>query len=236
MGEFYALKFTLMKKFYVNVLCVCLMFLTSSSYAATQSSPVYILPNADKSIVHIPSENHNVDKLVLTPESQEKPEEPLLNNSIVQNANNVLSIEEKRELIEKIVVRYKVSHSVADHIVTAAVKEARLHNLDHLVILSVIAAESSFNPQAKNPSGALGLMQTIPRWHQDKIKKMGLSNNQLYGVEANVRLGTQILKEYLGLSNGNLMQALQRYNGSLKDRSLRYSKKIMRNYEWFDAE
>lgn len=225
-----------MIKMYFNVLCVCLMFYASSSYAATEKSPLYLLPNSEKSIVHIPSENHNVDQMVLTPESKEKPEDKPLNNRIAQNDQNVLSVEEKSELIEKIVDRYKVSPAVADNIVTAAVKEARLHNLDHLVILSVIAAESSFNPQARNQSGALGLMQTIPRWHQEKIRKMGLSNSQLYGVEANVRLGTQILKEYLGLSNGNLMQALQRYNGSLKDRSLRYSKKIMRNYEWFDAE
>lgn len=136
-------------------------------------------------------------------------------------------------LAEKISDKYDVSPSIAQQIVAVAHTEAKANDLDPLLVLSVIAAESSFNPKAQNKSGAMGLMQAIPRWHRDKIKNLGISNNQLLSVEPNVRLGVVILKEYLRLSNGNMTLALQKYNGSAKDRSHRYSSKIMRHYNWF---
>lgn len=136
-------------------------------------------------------------------------------------------------LATKIADKYEIAPGVAQEIVTVAHTQAKANNLDPLLVLSVIAAESSFNPKAQNKSGAMGLMQAIPKWHRDKIRNLGISNNQLLTIEPNVRLGVVILKEYLRLSNGNMTLALQKYNGSAKDRSQRYSNKIMRHYNWF---
>lgn len=135
-------------------------------------------------------------------------------------------------LAQRIAARYSVPLNVAEDVVQTAHEEARAQHMDPLLVLSVIAAESSFNPAAKNKSGAVGLMQTIPRWHGDKMKNLGVSSSQLTSIKPNVRLGVEILKEYLKLSGGNLPLALQKYNGSAGNRSQRYSNKIMRHYDW----
>lgn len=135
-------------------------------------------------------------------------------------------------VIERIVEKYKTSPAATTAIVRASHLEAKKHNLDPLLVLSVIATESSFNPKARNPSGALGLMQAIPKWHGDKISSLGISSSQLLNIRENVALGTLILKDYLNLSRGNTQNALQRYNGSSKDRSYKYSNKVLRHYRY----
>ena len=73
--------------------------------------------------------------------------------------------------------------------------------------------------------GAQGLMQVIPRFHQDKIgTKRG--KYALFDPELNVRVGTQVLQE--GLQRyGSMQRALQYYNGALKDPKARYTRKVM---------
>ena len=78
----------------------------------------------------------------------------------------------------------------------------------------------------------MGLMQAIPKWHYDKINKMGISSSQLLNVNENIMLGTSILREYLDLSKGNTKKALQRYNGASKDHSFRYSNKVLNQYRY----
>lgn len=184
---------------------------------------------------HVPPSSHqpefaSLSHLVSTPQYVDS---LLLALSDETNPIFLLPSESQAVLATKITGKYDVPPLVAQQIVAAAHSEAKANDLDPLLVLSVIAAESSFNPKAQNKSGAMGLMQAIPRWHRDKIKNLGISNSQLLSVEPNVRLGVVILKEYLRLSNGNMTLALQKYNGSTKDRSKSYSNKIMRHYNWF---
>ncbi len=73
--------------------------------------------------------------------------------------------------------------------------------------------------------GAQGLMQVIPRYHQDKIGQ-GRGKYALFDPTLNVRVGTLVLQE--GLQRyGSLQRALQYYNGSLKDPNARYTRKVM---------
>lgn len=199
---------------------VCWTALVSHSAYANASKPSLkpeFLP-----LSHLVSTPQYVDSLLFSIE-----DEPLTTNiSGSQPASQLV-------LANKIADKYEIAPVVAQEIVTVAHTQAKANNLDPLLVLSVIAAESSFNPKAQNKSGAMGLMQAIPKWHRDKIKNLGISNNQLLTIEPNVRLGVVILKEYLRLSNGNMTLALQKYNGSTKDRSQRYSNKIMRHYNWF---
>ncbi|MEX2600869.1 MAG: transporter substrate-binding domain-containing protein [Balneolaceae bacterium] len=62
--------------------------------------------------------------------------------------------------------------------------------LDWLMISSMIAQESQFNPYAKSWAGAVGLMQIIPRFSDVEYEA-------LYDPEMNIREGARIIKEHL---------------------------------------
>lgn len=63
--------------------------------------------------------------------------------------------------------------------------------IDWLMLASIIAQETKFNPNSKSWAGAIGLMQVLPRYSEVK------SEQQLYNVETNIREGVRIIKEHL---------------------------------------
>jgi soluble lytic murein transglycosylase-like protein len=79
------------------------------------------------------------------------------------------------------------------------------------LVLAVIDVESDFDRFAISSASALGLMQVMPFW----VKELGHSDkNMLFNIEFNVLLGCRILKYYLDMEGGDLVQGLARYNGS----------------------
>lgn len=108
--------------------------------------------------------------------------------------------------------RYRISSKDAAAIVSQAFASGKAHDIDPLLILSIIAAESSFNPNAGSPVGAKGLMQVHTRVHAEKFKEFGgvHTANQ---VEAGIEVGTRILKSYL-IKTGSLAKALKYYVGA----------------------
>ena len=120
---------------------------------------------------------------------------------------------------------YRVSGPALEPALMAAEDSAEEHGFDPLLIVAIMAVESSFNPRAVSTMGAQGLMQVIPRYHEDKIgKRQG--RYALFDPELNVRVGTLVLQE--GVQRyGSLQRALQYYNGSLKDPHARYTRKVM---------
>ena len=120
---------------------------------------------------------------------------------------------------------YRVSGTALEPALMAAEDSAEEHGFDPLLIVAIMAVESSFNPRAVSNMGAQGLMQVIPRFHEDKIgKRQG--RYALFDPELNVRVGTLVLQE--GVQRyGSLQRALQYYNGSLKDPHARYTRKVM---------
>jgi soluble lytic murein transglycosylase-like protein len=138
-------------------------------------------------------------------------------------------------LSAKIAQRYRVPAPRAAQIVALAHQEARREGLDPLLVLALIATESSFDPKAHSSAGAMGLMQAIPRYHPDTLTAAGVSSHELYQPQQNISVGTRILSKYLKLSKGNMAAALQRYNGSLKDKNRRYSNKVFRTMTWLSS-
>lgn len=125
---------------------------------------------------------------------------------------------------------YKVSKNEAVTIVSSVFRYSDEHNVAPELVLSVIDNESSFRTRAKSSVGARGLMQVLPVWHQDKIRLDGGSNELLWNPEFNIKIGTQILREYLNRSRGNVHEALARYNGSLGANN-GYPEKVLRSKE-----
>ena len=138
--------------------------------------------------------------------------------------------------IVKIQNRYRIPPSRVQAIVSTTHQVANEHHLDPVLLLSIMAAESSFDTKATSAHGAVGLMQALPQAHQDKITKLGLQNSQLHQISPNIRLGALIFKDCLQKSHGNIQSALQRYNGSIHDHKASYARKVMRFYEWLTHE
>ena len=70
-------------------------------------------------------------------------------------------------------------------------RAARESDLDHALVKAVIAVESAFNPFARSPKGAQGLMQLMP----ETGRRYGLVNP--YDPWQNVSAGTRHLRDLL---------------------------------------
>jgi len=90
-----------------------------------------------------------------------------------------------------------------EELITSA---ARTYGLNPRIIRSVIEVESGFNPFARSPKGAMGLMQIMPQTAYD----LGL--NDPWDPAENIAAGTRYLSWLLRKYNGNLQLALAAYN------------------------
>lgn len=106
-------------------------------------------------------------------------------------------------------------------LVRIADRAAAKRSLDPVLVLAMIAVESSFDPAAVSSMGAKGLMQIIPEFHPEKFT----DPESIFDPETNVLAGTRILKEYLAQS-GDLERALQRYAGASADSDMVYANRI----------
>jgi soluble lytic murein transglycosylase-like protein len=120
--------------------------------------------------------------------------------------------------------RYRVSIAATRGLVAAAYREGQRIGLDPLLIIAVIAVESRFNPIAESEMGAQGLMQVIPRYHQDHLDAAGVDS--VLDPHSNIRVGAGVLKDYIR-SGGNEVAGLQRYNGSTADTTNAYATKVL---------
>jgi soluble lytic murein transglycosylase-like protein len=90
----------------------------------------------------------------------------------------------------------------ADFILSAA----EHHRVDADLIVSVITAESKFNPKAISRKNARGLMQLLPQ----TAMRLGVKN--IFDPQENIEAGTKYLRELLDRYNNDLSLALAAYN------------------------
>lgn len=121
--------------------------------------------------------------------------------------------------------RYRVAPEPLLPVFEAAQAAARERGLDPLLIVAVIAIESGFNPFAQSNMGAQGLMQIIPRYHQEKVPK-ALAGSAFLDPVSNVRMGAHILQESIR-RQGGLMEGLQYYAGASDDLEQSYANKVI---------
>ena len=136
---------------------------------------------------------------------------------------------EYRALAAYLARRYSVAQDATEQLVGAAHDAGSRTGVDPLLILAVISVESRFNPIAESVMGAKGLMQVIPKHHQDKFYELGGQSAVLEPM-TNIRVGALILKEYIR-GAGSLEAGLQRYGGALSDISGQYAQKVIAEKE-----
>jgi hypothetical protein len=126
--------------------------------------------------------------------------------------------------------RYRVAADATDMLVSAAYLTAKEINLDPLLILSVMAIESRFNPFAESPVGAQGLMQVMSKVHREKFEDHGGMKAALDPV-ANIRVGSLILKEYVK-RGGSVEAGLKLYVGAGSlETDFGYGAKVLAEYQ-----
>ena len=87
------------------------------------------------------------------------------------------------------------------------IREAASHfRLDPHLIKAVISAESNFNPRARSPKGALGLMQLMP----DTARDMDVVD--IFDPKQNIYGGSRYLHKLYRQFNGDLELVLASYN------------------------
>lgn len=124
-----------------------------------------------------------------------------------------------------------VDPQIKDQIVKSLIEECESQKLPPLLILCLIKEESNYNPMVENSLGAIGLMQIIPKYHQDKIKKLNLNKYELFHIRNNIILGTQILRQYFDQNNNDIVKGLQKYVGAtIRSNAGQYIENIINNY------
>ena len=124
--------------------------------------------------------------------------------------------------------RYKVSPEALIPVFEVAQMIGTERRIDPLLILSIIAIESRFNPFAESAMGAKGLMQVIPRFHTDKLPA-GANERSLLDPVINVQVGVKVLEEAIR-RKGGLVAGLQQYAGS-SDPEGAYATKVLAEKE-----
>lgn len=100
-------------------------------------------------------------------------------------------------------------------------KVARKYGLDPKLLHAVIEVESSYNPRAVSPKGAVGLMQLMPQ----TARRYGISPRERFNPHKNLEAGARYLKDLIRMFNGDLRLALAAYNAG-EHNVIRYGYRI----------
>jgi len=109
--------------------------------------------------------------------------------------------------------RYHVADEAVRGILCSAVAAGKEQNVDPLLVVAVMAVESSLNPIAQSSVGAQGLMQVMTHVHSEKFKRRDQTGHAL-DLNTNIQIGTEILAQVIDQA-GSVDGGLQLYLGSV---------------------
>jgi soluble lytic murein transglycosylase-like protein len=128
------------------------------------------------------------------------------------NTQNLKGDKERHAVAIHLANKYRISMAESQRYVSHAIEVANEVNLDPVLLLAVMATESSFNPNAQSHAGAQGLMQVLTRVHTEKFEPYG-GVVAAFVPEANIRVGALILKACIAKA-GSLEAGLRSYLGA----------------------
>jgi len=153
---------------------------------------------------------------------------------------------ERRIKIAKAIISFSPGMDVEQIINIADIidRESYRCGIDWELLLAIINTESEFNPRAKSPVGALGLMQVMPQTACDVASKAGVryeGAGTLYNPEKNIKIGTYYLHTLIQRFEGDWHKALAAYNygptkvkkyaGEGRNIGIWYRNKVLKQYD-----
>jgi soluble lytic murein transglycosylase len=94
-------------------------------------------------------------------------------------------------------------------------QQSRSSGIDPLLVLALMRQESMFDPTARSPADARGLMQLLPSTAARVAQRLGQPSpaGTLYDPDTNITLGVAHLQQLLQAHQGDPLKALAAYNG-----------------------
>ena len=153
-------------------------------------------------------------------EPVEEPVEPVAETSVVSQESEASVSETVVEPDETIVEGY-IDHGCVEHVrydiplddelQDYIIETSEEHGVNPAIIIAMIKRESQFDIDIIGDKGkAFGLMQIHPRWHSDRMEKLGVTD--LLDPYQNVTVGIDIMAELLD-GGESVEWALMAYNG-----------------------
>lgn len=147
-------------------------------------------------------------------------EEPELETSVVGQDSEESASETIVEPAETVIEGY-VDHGCVEHVLydiplddelqDYIIETSEERGVDPAIIIAMIERESQFDIDVIGDRGkAFGLMQIHPRWHSDRMEKLGVTD--LLDPYQNVTVGIDIMAELLDRGE-SVEWALMAYNG-----------------------
>lgn len=105
-------------------------------------------------------------------------------------------------------------------------KWSREYDLCPVTVASIIWKESKFNEKCRY-QGAIGPMQTIPRYHKQRMASAGIRHSDLDTIDKGVQIGCIVFRHYMDKSKGNVSKALKYYNGCVNAKNPKYVRDVI---------
>ena len=198
----------------------------SRLYSLTKAALALFGLAAAVAVILLPSERYLIRNTLPALGSAEAADDASAGSGVTADPTlpETLQEREQQALAEFIAKRWRIAETAATSFVSIAYRAGKRYSVDPVLILSVVAIESRFNPVAESVVGAKGLMQIIPKYHLDKLLDHG-GEEALLDPEVNIHVGAQILHEYYRRLQDQ-EAALQRYAGAFEEPTSRYAAKV----------
>lgn len=99
------------------------------------------------------------------------------------------------------------------------VKWSDEYGLSPIFVAAMIHRETNFNEKAVSSAKAKGALQVVAKWHPEKLKELGIKENDLHSINYGIHVGCWVIKDYLELENWDYKKALTRYVGAVDNKS-----------------
>ncbi len=127
---------------------------------------------------------------------------------------------------QRIAHQYNMENSAAAQIVLESVKAGQKQGIDPRLLLSIIAAESSFSRRTENDTESAGWFHIIPGPSNEEAAPISKHSDLPIKNSNNIKIIAEAITEYLRLENGSVRRALNQYNRSAQDKGVAYFSKI----------